>query len=68
MAIKAKSLEARPIDIKSGWKHNSKALEEIVTDMNNEEFVPDEYEMMEVLDSLLVFIGKRYDIVERVEA
>ena len=65
MAIKAKSLEARPVDIKSGWKHNSKALGEIVTAMNDEEFVPDENAMMEVLDSLLAHVGKRYDIVER---
>lgn len=61
----AKSLAARPVDTKSGWKHNSKVLGEIVAAMNEEEYIEDENEMMETVDKVIVFLAKKYDIVER---
>ncbi len=61
----AKTLEARPIDLKSGWKHNAKTLAEIVTAMNEDEYIEDESEMMETVDKIIAELSKRYDIVER---
>lgn len=57
-----KEWEARPIDIKSGWKNNPKILAEIVTAINDETYVEDESEMMETIDIVLEFLKKKYNI------
>jgi predicted house-cleaning noncanonical NTP pyrophosphatase (MazG superfamily) len=57
-------LEPRPIDIKSGWKHNSKILAEIVAEMNEDEYIEDENEMMEIVDKVIEFLERKYVITE----
>jgi hypothetical protein len=54
-----KQFEARPIDTKSGWKHNSKILQEIVTAINEETYIEDENEMMEIIDHALTVIENK---------
>ena len=50
----------RAVDEKSGWKNNAKLLAEIVTAMNDEEYIEDESAMMEKVDIVLEWIKKRY--------
>ena len=59
-----KTWEARPIDIKSGWRNNSKILSEIVTYINDEWYVEDESEEMEKIDIVLEWLKSKYDIKE----
>ena len=59
-----KTWEARPIDIKSGWRNNSKILSEIVTYIDDEWYVEDESEEMEKIDIVLEWLKSKYDIKE----
>lgn len=52
--------QPRPIDIKSGWKSNSKILAEIVTEINKEIYIEDESAEMEKIDIVLDWIRAKY--------
>lgn len=54
-----KEFDARPIDVKSGWKNNAKILAEIVTAINNEIYVEDENAEMEKVDIILEWLRER---------
>ena len=60
-----KEMEATPQEIKSGWKNSPKLLSELVTELNNEEYVEDENAFMETMDNILEILKARYDITER---
>ena len=45
--------KARPVDIKSGWKNNSKFLSDLVSKINEETFIEDESTMMEIMNHAL---------------
>ena len=64
MAI-PKSWEATPQEIKNGWKHSPKLLSELVTELNEEEYIEDENAFMETMDNILEILKTRYDITER---
>ena len=64
MAI-PKSWEATPQEIKNGWKHSPKLLSELVTELNEEEYIEDENAFMETMDNILEILKARYDITER---
>lgn len=59
-----KEWEARPTDLKSGWKNNAKILAEIVTAINDEIYVEDESAEMEKIDVVLEWMKARYQIIE----
>jgi len=50
---------------KSGWRNNPKVLSEIVTNINDEIYVPDESELMEKIDLVLEWMKKRYTITKK---
>ena len=54
--------QARPIDVKSGWKNNAKLLAEITTAVNDEIYIEDENVFMEKVDVILEWMKKRYKI------
>ena len=64
MAI-PKSWEATPQEIKNGWKHSPELLSELVTELNEEEYIEDENAFMETMDNILEILKARYDITER---
>ena len=61
------SWEPRPIDVKSGWKNNSKILSEIVTAINDEIYIEDEGEFMEKVDVMLEYLKSKYEIKDKVD-
>ncbi len=60
-----KSWEARPVDIKSGWKNNANLLGEMVTAINNEIYIEDETDLMEKVDVLLEWMKSKYFITDK---
>lgn len=64
MAI-PKSWEATPQEIKNGWKHSPKLLSELVTALNEEEYIEDESVFMETMDNILEILKAKYDVTER---
>lgn len=60
-----KSWEATPQEIKNGWKHSPKLLSELVSALNEEEYVEDESKFMETMDNILEILKSRFDIAER---
>ena len=59
-----KSWEATPQEIKSGWKHSPKILAELVSALNDEEYIEDESAFMETMDNILMILKSRYNITE----
>ncbi len=59
---KTETLEAGPIDIRSGWKHNAKILTDIVSEMYAEEY---ENASMEQVDLVLTILEKKYNITDK---
>lgn len=57
-----KEWQANDSQIKSGWKHNPEVLSEIVTRMNNEEYIEDENQMMETVDLVLFVLEDMYNV------
>ena len=57
--------QPRPIDIKSGWKHNANTLSKIVNAINDDFYIEDESAEMEKIDVVLGWIAERYDVVAR---
>lgn len=55
-----KEWNARPVDVKSGWKNNSKVLAEITSAVNCDKYVPNEDDFMEYMDLALEFIKEKY--------
>jgi len=61
---KPKSWEATPQELRNGWGHSPKLLSELVTELNEEEFIEDENAFMETMDNILTILEARYDITE----
>jgi len=59
-----KSWEATPQEIKSGWKHSPKILAELVSLLNDEEYIEDESAFMETMDNILMILSSKYNITE----
>jgi len=57
--------DAAPVHLKSGWKNNPKILSEIVTAINDEEYVEDEDQMMEMMDIVLEWMKSKYIITTK---
>ncbi len=60
-----KSWEATPKEIANGWKNSPKILSELVTELNNEEYIEDESKFMETMDNILEIMKSRYNITEK---
>lgn len=57
-----KEWQPSQIHLKSGWKNNPNILGEIVTAINDEMYVEDENEMMEMMDIVLEWVKVKYKI------
>lgn len=53
------------LDVKSGWKNNSKLLSEIVTNLNEEVYIEDENGMMEKIDIVLEYLKSKFNITKK---
>lgn len=60
-----KSWIATPQEIQNGWKNNPSILSELVTELNEEEYVEDESLFMETMDNILEILKSKYEIKER---
>ena len=56
--------QASEKEIANGWKNKPKMLSEIVTAINNETYVEDENEMMEIMDIVLDWMKSKYKITK----
>lgn len=59
-----KSWNPTPKEIENGWSNSPKLLSELVTALNDEEYIEDESAFMETMDSILEILKSRYDITE----
>ncbi len=55
-----KEWDATPQEIKNGWKNSPKVLSELVTALNEEEYIEDESAFMETMDSILEILKSKY--------
>lgn len=58
-----KTWEASPQDIKNGWMHSPKLLSELVSALNEEEYIEDENAFMETMDNILFILKTKYIII-----
>ena len=56
--------QASEKEIANGWKNKPEILSEIVTAINNETYVEDENEMMEIMDIVLDWMKSKYKITK----
>jgi len=59
-----KEWQASEKEIANGWKNKPEMLSEIVTAINNEEYVADENAMMETMDIVLEWMKSKYKITK----
>lgn len=59
-------LKPRPVDLKSGWKNNSKIVREIVDVVAENHYIDDEECFMETVDAILEVLRDKFnkDMVE----